>query len=105
MIDLRVPTFLLAMAVALHVPAAAQLVPTRGLIVRIDHDARSVVLETSAGAAVLSITSDVVIVDHAARPVAFRELQPGDAIAYRGRPDRVTHVTVARSFWARPPDD
>ena len=76
-----------------------------GLVVDVDYDRRTVVLETSAGVQRLSIAADAIIVDHAARPLAFRDLARGDAVAYRGAPERVTGLSVARHFWALPPED
>jgi hypothetical protein len=102
--SLRVAALLLALGSALSLPSAAQTVPLRGLVVNINHEQRSVVVETATGAATLSIAPDAVIVDHAARPFAFPDLARGDAIAYRGRPERVTHLSVARHYWAVPSD-
>lgn len=102
---LRLVALLVAIGSAVPVPSGAQTAPMRGLVVDIDYDRRSLALETSAGSRTLSIASDVVIRDHSAQPFAFRDLRPGDAIAYRGRPERVTDVSVSRHFWALPTDD
>lgn len=73
-----------------------------GLVVAVDVDARTLTLETRSGMRRLPVSAEATIRGERDEPIAFRDLQPGDAVSYRTGSDTATRLHVVSQFWAIP---
>ena len=73
-----------------------------GLVTAVDVVTRTLTLETRSGSQRVTVAPTAAIDDDHGRALAFRDINPGDAIVYQRGSGSATSVHVARQFWAIP---